>query len=184
MAVNYLTDVLQDETEFAAFISVLRLEVIKSYLEIGSRWGGSLWRAGTGLPSPLRMVAVDMPLGTEESLKDCAKALRDMGHDVNVVLGDSTSDDVIEQVRARGPYDAVFIDANHALPYVTKDWENYGSMGRIVAFHDIAWRRAPEWRGTRIDVPQFWESIKGDYRHEEFKFCPSGKNNGIGVLWR
>jgi hypothetical protein len=57
-------------------------------------------------------------------------------------------------------------------------------MCRLVAFHDIAWRRAPEWVGVRIDVPEFWDSIKGDYRHEEFKFCPTGKNNGIGVLWR
>jgi hypothetical protein len=91
---------------------------------------------------------------------------------------------VIEKVRALGPFDAVMLDADHRLPGVTADWINYGPMGRMVAFHDIAWRRAPEWVGTRIDVPQFWDSIKGHYRHEEFRFCPTGKNNGIGVLWR
>lgn len=58
-------------------------------------------------------------------------------------------------------------------------------MGRIVAFHDLAWRRAPEWVGTRIDVPELWASIKGSFaRTEEIILCPTGKNNGIGVLWR
>jgi hypothetical protein len=28
---------------------------------------------------------------------------------------------VIEQVRALGPFDAIFIDANHTLPFVEKD---------------------------------------------------------------
>jgi hypothetical protein len=68
---------------------------------------------------------------------------------------------------------------------VTADWINYGPMSRnIVAFHDISWRRAPDWVGTRIDVPEFWDAIKHDYRHRELKMCPSGKNNGIGVLWK
>jgi hypothetical protein len=56
---------------------------------------------------------------------------------------------------------------------VAADSKNYGPIGRIIAFHDLAWKRAPEWVGTRIDVPEFWASIKGDYQHEEFKFCPT-----------
>jgi hypothetical protein len=57
-------------------------------------------------------------------------------------------------------------------------------MTRIIAFHDIAWQRAPDWVGTRIDVPEFWARVKGPARqHAELKLCPTGKNNGIGVLW-
>jgi hypothetical protein len=44
--------------------------------------------------------------------------------------------------------------------------------------------RAPTWEGVRIDVPEFWDVIKRDFRHKEIKLCPTGKNNGIGVLWK
>jgi hypothetical protein len=111
-------------------------------------------------------------------------ALRRDGYAADLIWGNSADPKVIEQVRRLGPFDAIFIDADHRLPGVTADWESYGPMGRIVAFHDIAWRRTPEWQGVRIDVPQLWASIKTGFRHEEIVRCPTGKNNGIGVLWR
>jgi hypothetical protein len=40
-------------------------------------------------------------------------------------------------------------------------------MGRIIAFHDIAWKRGPDFDKTPINVPEFWDGIKGGYRHEE-----------------
>jgi hypothetical protein len=79
---------------------------------------------------------------------------------------------VIEQVRALGPFDAIFIDANHTLPFVEKDFGQLTADGRIIAFHDIAWRRAPEWVGTRIDVPEFWDRVKDHYRHAGTEALP------------
>jgi predicted O-methyltransferase YrrM len=182
---------LQDEREISALAELFAREGVRSYLEIGSKFGGSLRRIGNSLPTESRIVAVDLPQGTKAwpqsriSLEKEMSALARLGfHDCHLVWGNSQSADVIEKVRALGPFDAVLIDADHRLPGVTADWNNYGPMGRLVAFHDVAWQRAPDWVGTRIDVPEFWNSIKGGYRHEEFKFCPTGKNNGIGVLWR
>lgn len=142
------------------------------------------------LPKGSSAVAVDLPGGTvawkesHPSLNECAATLRNSGYRVSLVFGDSTHRKVVEDVRALGPFDAVFIDANHTKKYVAADWVSYGEMARIVAFHDIAWRRGPEFKGVRIDVPQFWHSIKGLYRHEEIKRDDRGKDNGIGVLWR
>lgn len=191
MSTRYLTDAAQDPAEIAAFCDLLQREGVTSYLEVGSKFGGSLWRAANALPKGSRIVAVDLPGGTkawkesEASLKACVLALIDAGYDARIIWGNSTDPKVIEQVRALGPFDAALIDADHRLPGVTRDFANYGPMARIVAFHDLAWRRAPEWVGTRIDVPEFWASIKGDYqRTEEIILCPTGKNNGIGVLWR
>lgn len=181
---------LQVPEEIEALGRLLQAEGVRSLLEIGSKFGGSLHILAGAMPVGSRVVAVDMPGGTKAwkdskpSLERTMAGLKTRGYDGHLIWGDSTSTDVIEQVRALGPFDAVFIDANHTLPFVIKDWENYGPMARLVAFHDIAWHRAPEWIGTRIDVPQFWNEIKQQYRHEEFKFCPTGKNNGIGVLWR
>ncbi len=182
--------ILQVEDEIDAYCRVLHREGIKSYLEIGSKFGGSLWRAGQAIEPRSKIVSIDLPGGTKlwressKSLTACIAALNEQGHDAQVIWGDSTDQKVIDQVRELGPFDAIFLDGNHTLPYVTKDWFTYGPMARIVGFHDIAWKRAQEWVGTRIDVPQFWNSIKTKFRHEEFKFCPTGKNNGIGVLWR
>lgn len=181
---------LQVEEEFNWFLDIIRRENCRSYLEIGSKFGEGLKRVGEILPVPSKLVSVDLPGGTKlwnksyPKLRDTVVAMRGKGHEAQLILGDSTDPKIIEQVRFYGPYDVIFIDANHTLPYVTKDFENYGPMGKIVGFHDIAWRRAPEWVGTRIDVPQFWESVKGKYRSDEIKVCPTGKNNGIGVLWR
>lgn len=191
MTSRYLTDAAQDPAEIAAFCDLLAREGVASYLEVGSKFGGSLWRVANALPKGSRIVAVDLPGGTkawkesEASLKACVLALIDLGYDARIIWGNSTDPKLIEQVRALGPFDAALIDADHRLPGVTQDFANYGPMASIVAFHDLAWKRAPEWVGTRIDVPEFWASIKGDYqRTEEIILCPTKKNNGIGVLWR
>ncbi len=190
MSTRYLTDAAQDPDEIAAFCALLAREGVRSYLEIGSKFGGSLWRVGEALAPGARIVSVDMPGGTkawkdsEVSLKACHAALADkFGHETHAIWGDSSAWAIIGAVEALGPFDAILIDADHRLPGVTRDWLTYGPMGRIVAFHDLAWRRAPDWVGTRIDVPQLWASIKDAYRHEEIICCPTGKNNGIGVLW-
>lgn len=182
--------ILQDDAEIDGLAALFAEEGVRSFLEIGSKFGGSLSRIASRLPLGSRVVSVDLPKGTkawpqsEVDLRATIQRLQTQGYDARLIWGDSTAPAVIEQVRALGPFDAIFIDANHTLPFVQKDWANYGPMGRLVAFHDIAWKRAPTWEGTRIDVPEFWDRIKAGYRHQEFKFCPTGKNNGIGVLWR
>jgi predicted O-methyltransferase YrrM len=176
---------LQREEEMAWFAALLAREGVRSYLEIGSKFGGSLEQAAKALPAGSRIVSVDLPNGAAETrphLQACVASLRGAGYDSHLILGDSTAPEIIASAAALGPYDACFIDANHTLPYVTKDWENYGPMARIVAFHDIAFVQKPEGRYKGIEVPQFWESIKGGYRHEECKL--DGPHNGIGVLWR
>ena len=193
----YLTEAAQDEQEITAFCDLLAKEGVTSYLEIGSKFGGSLWRAANALPKGSRIVAVDLPAGTKAwpasrlSLAACIEKLKEIGYDAHLIWGNSTDPATIEQVRALGPFDAMLIDADHRWDRsnpkpngVQADFVNYGPMGRMIAFHDLAWRRAPDWVGTRIDVPEFWASIKDDYRHEEIILCPTGKNNGIGVLWR
>lgn len=184
-------NVLQDEREIAEYCNVLRAEEVSLYLEIGSKFGGSLWRAAQAMPKGSRIVAIDLPNGTKAwaqskaSLVDCVAELVKQGYDARIIWGSSQASDVIRKAALYGPYHAIMIDADHRWDGVSADWENYSEMSRkLVAFHDIAWKRAPEWVGTRIDVPQFWNSIKNDYRHKEIVHCATGKNNGIGVLWK
>jgi cephalosporin hydroxylase len=182
--------IMQDEREITALCDLLKAEGVRSYLEVGSKHGGALWRVGEVLPKGSRIVSVDLPNGTkawresEASLKACHAALRDLGHETHCIWGNSRDPKVIEQVKALGPFDACLLDGDHRLEGVLPDWENYGPLCRIVAFHDIAWFRAATWEGTRIDVGAFWNYLRPMFRHEEFRFDESRKNNGVGVLWR
>lgn len=183
------TAVLQNEIELNRFIELLRRERVCSYLEIGSKYGGSLWRVGRSLPSGARLAAIDLPHGdtsfkeTKPPLEECVAALKVLGYDAHLHIGDSTAQEAISFARGLAPFDCVFIDANHTLPFVTKDWQHYGPMARIVAFHDIGWKPRPETsKKMPIDVPQLWDAIKNSYGHEEIRADP--RDNGIGVLWR
>jgi hypothetical protein len=187
----YEIEAMQDGAEVSRWAEIVNeTGTACRYLEIGSKFGGSLWQVAKAMPVGSLIIAVDLPNGTklwkqsQASLLACIERLRQNGYDAHVLWGDSTDPKMVDQVREFAPFDAVLIDANHTRPYLEKDWANYSPLARTIAFHDIAWRRAPEWIGTRIDVPEFWQKVKDQYRHEEIKFCPTGKNNGIGVLWR
>lgn len=175
---------LQHEGEIAWFADLLRREGIRSYLEIGSKFGASFDRIVRSMPKGSRAVSVDLPkdkIASRQSLSDVVARLRGDGYDARVIWGDSTYPGVINRVKELAPFDAVFIDANHLLPYVKADWENYGPLGRIVAFHDIAYVPKPH-KPKPIEVRPLWDAIKTGYRHEECKL--DGPHNGIGVLWR
>lgn len=183
-------EAMQDDREITAFTELLTAEGVRSYLEVGAKFGGSLWRVANALPTGSRIVSVDLPGGTrawresEVSLKRCHAELRARGYDTHAIWGDSTSRDVIERVVDLGPFDAMLLDGDHRLGGVVKDWETYREHGRIVAFHDVAWFRAADWKGVRIDVPQLWNHLRPRYRNVEFRYDESFKNNGIGVLWQ
>jgi hypothetical protein len=116
-------------------------------------------------------------------LQACVTQLSKDGYDAHLIWGDSTNAAVVRQVMVLGPFDLILIDGGHTLPFVRSDWMNYGPMGKIVAFHDIAWKRDPGWDGYQIDVPLFWENIKDTYNHQEIRLDPTGRDNGIGILW-
>jgi cephalosporin hydroxylase len=183
MSLDYKTRALQNLAEFAAFCDILKHERCDSYLEIGSRHGGSLWLAGQALQSPAKIVSVELPDSHNLlSLDACLRNLRAMGHRARLVLGDSTDPAVIDNVRGQGLFDAVLIDANHTMPFVKSDWEHYGPLARkLVAFHDISWK-GPRPGKLPVDVPALWQLLKPLYRHIEITH--EQRDNGIGVLFK
>jgi predicted O-methyltransferase YrrM len=176
---------LQTESEIAAFCDIIRAEGVRSYLEIGSKYGGSLWRIANAMPKGSRVVAMDLPdcRETRRSLKGVVAELRALGYDASAILGDSSAPESVAAVKALGPFDCVFIDGDHRRAGIEADWANYGQDARIVAFHDISWRRPADWLGYhRIEAPEVWAEIKDGFRHQEITLDPD--NNGIGILWR
>lgn len=182
----------QVESEIVGFIDLLRREKVTRFLEVGSRFGGSLWRIANALPKGSLIVSCDSGRGmggnkpgATTSLKECVKLLSKAGYDAHLVVGDSQVPLTIAQVRQFAPFDAVFLDADHELLGVTRDWKHYGRMSRIVAFHDVGWIKPPDYQNSKVvRVPELWDDLKAKYRHEEFIDYSTGATMGIGVLWR
>jgi predicted O-methyltransferase YrrM len=171
----------QYPAELDAFVEFVKEQNVRSYLEIGSLYGGTLWHVARAMPVGSVVVSVDRPKAKYESaahLMQCVKDLRAEGYDAHSIIGDSTDRHVIKDARKRAPYDLCLIDANHQEPYVRADWANYGPMAKIVAFHDISWTK-----NTKLQVAKVWNEIKTKYRHQEIKLSPT-PDNGFGILWR
>ncbi len=187
----YRKKLLQNAREFDRFLAIIAAEGVRSYLEIGSMYGGSIWRVARTMPPRSRVVSVDYAVDTPEALphlQACVSELSGQGYDTHLIVGDSMSPQTVEKVAALGPFDMVMIDGAHTLDAVTADWLNYGSRSKIVAFHDIAWNDT--WRSAvpgrafkAMGVPVLWNELKQSYRHEEIKLQVPSNYYGIGVLW-
>jgi predicted O-methyltransferase YrrM len=176
---DYESNITQVDAEINEYIELLRKYNVKSYLEIGSAYGGSLWRVANSLPQGSRVLSID--LEPKDSLKECIAELNIAGYTAHLVPFDSTKLEAIRIASLMGPFDAVFIDGNHTLPYVSADWLNYGSLSHIVAFHDINAPYKPHRRNPMM-VAQLWGTLKTIYKTQEI--IAPGSRQGIGVLWR
>ena len=97
-----------------------------------------------------------------------------------LVTGDSTSKRVIDLVNKMGPYDLIFIDANHTYEFVKKDFENFHPFlekGGVIGFHDID---CPDW----IGINKFWKELEASGMYNMQAFVESGHllQYGIGML--
>lgn len=189
---RYKHELLQNRREFEAFVDLLKTEGVRSYLEIGSMYGGSLWRVAHALPKGSRIVSVDYAVDTPQALPhlhECIVDLKEDGFDAHMIVGDSAAQETVTAAKGLGPFDCVFIDGAHTLEAVTNDWWNYGPMGRLVAFHDISWNstwksKVPGRAPKPMGVPSVWEQVKQGHRYKEFKYQMPCNYYGIGVLWR
>jgi cephalosporin hydroxylase len=191
---HYTNKPQQHLGELAAFLDVVERLAPRSYCEIGCKFGGLTWAVSRKMPKGSTIVGVDLPHGqwgrsdSEASLRDCFGHLFAEGYNSELIIGDSTNENVIDRVRAKSPYDLLFIDANHTEKYVRLDWQNYKHLGKTICFHDIS--AGPRKPGRLpIEVPKVWEEIKRDYADlatfEEIRLDPTRNDNGIGILqWR
>lgn len=173
----------QDQWELDCFRKFAWEKGCRSYLEIGTRYGGCFYAMVTAMPKDGVYVAVDQPgaafgqAGSDLSLIRILNRLRSEGwEDVHAVFGNSHDAETIKLVKRFAPFDLIFIDADHELEAVTADWKNYRDMGRLVAFHDIAAKV------TNVQVPLLWREIRKSYKFVEF-VNPHNPQMGIGVIF-
>lgn len=165
---------------------------VRSYLEIGCRNGLSFSYLSNAFRPASRMVAVEYPYGpwngepksSNKTLKNLVNVCKSLSeeYDVQLLLGNSRDQDVIKRVVELGPYDLIYIDGDHTYEGVKADWENYRSIGKIIAFDDIR-NTKPSATGDVPGVHRLWNEIKQHLEFNEFaEFCAKGTNQGIGVI--
>jgi hypothetical protein len=99
---------------------------------------------------------------------------------LTLICGDSTSKRVRRIVKSLGPYDLIFIDANHDYDFVKKDFENSLQMissHGVIALHDVCAPSAP-------GVQKLWKEINESekYHLESFYNSDVPMKTGIGVV--
>lgn len=181
----------QNRYELSCFVELLRQRKVRSYLEIGAREGDTFYEVLMHLPAGSRGVAVDLPGGlwgkssTKEKLSRAIGSLSMSGYVASAIFGDSKSSGTLNLVRMRGPYDAILIDGDHTYEGVRADWNNYGDLAPIIAFHDIVGVGQKEKvHDNPVEVPRLWAEIKDTPGFTSHEFVAPGSLMGIGVLVR
>ena len=139
----------------------------------------------SSLPKGSFGLAIDYPNGlwgkggTYQKLYAAVQDLRNKGYNAHCYMGDSGAQETVNMARQFFPFDAALIDGDHTYEGVKADWENYGPMADIVAFHDIVGDgQFEKKRKIPVEVPKLWKELKGN----KIEFIAHGSKMGIGVI--
>lgn len=122
-----------------------------SVLEIGSRGGNSLRCFAAVCQRGAKLRSIDL-VDHGSKLGETIAELRGSGFDADYLIQNSQSPRAWQWAHDNGPYDFVFIDGDHAYYATLADWMMYGTLGKLVGFHDIHHPHGPS---------QLWQEIKG-----------------------
>lgn len=183
----------QNDRELKALCVSMIYNKPSVFVEIGTRYGGSLYMLSHFCKPGSTIISIDMEgaeWGRENSnanRKIIANKISSLGHNVILIDGDSHSAETKEKLVGHlqgNPIDFLFIDGDHRFGGVLKDWEMYGPLvrdgGGAVAFHDIVENKK---KAPRILVHFLWRSLKTVFKHKEYVYDPGGVF-GIGVLFK
>jgi len=159
------------------------------FIEVGSRHGLGLRCWAEACAEDALVIAVDWPnqgWGAEGSLDLLRKNLRviqDGGRDIGLILGDSHSKEVQQEVMCMldgRPVDAVHIDGDHTYRGSKLDWEFFSPLvrpGGLVMLHDVH----PVQKNEHIQVHRVFSEIEQTHRTESLMLYET--NCGAGVVW-
>jgi predicted O-methyltransferase YrrM len=173
----------QEDDELKEFIKLAKGNKVRSYLEIGMGEGIAFHAIVSSLPKDGVYMGIDAPYDRASGPIVMGMVKRQLwldGYAPLTVIGNSADHRVVEYAKKFAPFDLILIDGDHTPQGVLQDWENYGPLGKIIAFHDIHSGFVPS-----FGVAKLWNEIKGSYKYQEITGAVGAATGlGIGVLWR
>lgn len=165
-------DIQQHPEELAAFLDECIAEGAQSCLEIGTGESGGLARF---LAQELGWMVVSVDLKTPHTYAAFQQPTA-LGGKWIMIEGDSAEVNLTDF-----KFDVVFIDGDHSYEATARDHERFGSLGRIIAFHDIAHD------GFFPDgVARYWREIaytKAGNRRKGFYEVTADAKPRLGIGW-
>jgi len=180
----------QKEAEITSLLAIASKLRVESAIEIGTGNGGTFYMLCKAAESNAVLLTIDLENDWKRAalLRSCSKR----GQKTRVIRGNSQDQKTIEEVmRTLGSrrLDLLFIDADHSLAGVTKDFELYSKLvrpGGLIAIHDILpdyrTRYCMETVGYTGDVPRFWNAIKSRWKSRELVESYDQDGHGIGMI--
>lgn len=170
--------------------SLTTLRPIRSYLEIGCRWGGSFIATQEYLnrvqnnQHPLASVVLDInpsPVVAYTSRPD--------SNALFLLLNSQTSNFKAFLEKDNKQFDLVFIDGDHSYQGVRNDYTMTKDHGNIFVFHDIASDACPGvvqfWKELNTHASELYEFYEFTEQYDEVYQQTGGKQYlGIGVAIR
>lgn len=184
---------IQEPTELAALLVLLRDRNVRNMLEIGSEAGGTFYAFCKVTNPEGKKISLDLPTGASgscrfaspEAYTNRVKLMSSFAKDSWCIAGDSHSEgskDAVESLLNGELLDFLFIDGDHSCNGVQQDWDMYSPLvrpGGLVAFHDI--KDSAYHRHHGCYVADCWHQLKGKHKAE----IRSGQQDwgGIGVVF-
>ncbi len=175
--------IFQREWEFARALELYDRQKPQRVLEVGTFHGGTLYHWMRHAALGATIVSVDSYRANVDNRHLYQEwAPRGLGLTIHAIEGNSRDPGIVAQVAALGPYDWIFIDADHLEMAVQADWDNYRPLaapGAIVALHDIM-PADVDW----IQVAPVWRRIQAQgYLTQELVCADDLDWSGIGVVY-
>lgn len=172
----------QDRAELEQFVAFAVENRVRSYLEIGSRFGDSFFAVMANLPRRSLGVTIDIPCCGE--LLATHGELSVMGKRTYPMRLSSHEPEALRMARMFTPqWDLILIDGDHTYEGVAQDWRTFAPLGRFIALHDIA--APPDWDsdGKPNNVQRFWNELKASGGERVVaEFVTEGSNMGYGLV--
>jgi len=176
-------EILQWEFEFENLLDLYVQRRPKRVLEIGTYHGGTLYHWLKNATRDTTVVSVDSYAAGVDNRR-LYDAWTPPGVTLKVLCGDCHSDEIALEAKLAGPFDWIFIDADHYYESVKRDWETYRPMAAddgVIVLHDVEPQTEiyPE-----IQVNQLWREIQREgYVTQELVAAGDVPGCGIGIVY-